>query len=163
MSGLDTSGLRDVTLKVYLYAVKKNGSVGPREVMRGANLSSPSVAYRHLQKLEDMGYLQKNNYGEYVIKDKARVRGYMWIGRRMLPKMLVYALVFMSILIVELVVFALHYAVENYMFKIFFLLLILVTVFAMVVFTIEALLHRRRTKKTMQTEQAQHSNPTNTS
>ena len=49
MSGLDTSGLRDVTLKVYLYAVKKNGAVGPRKVMRGANFSSPSVAYRHLQ------------------------------------------------------------------------------------------------------------------
>ena len=155
--------LEGITLSVYLYVVSKGKPVGPRDVMKGANLSSPSVAYRHLQKLEDMGYLQKNNYGEYVTKDKAHVRGYMWIGRCMLPKMLVYALVFMSILIVELVVFALHYAVENYMFKVFFLLLILVTVFAMAVFTIEALLHRRRTKLSRQTEQAQHSNPTNTS
>jgi hypothetical protein len=154
--------LEGITLSVYLYVVRKGKPVGPRDVMKGASLSSPSVAYRHLQKLEDMGYLQKNNYGEYVTKDKARVRGYMWIGRRMLPKMLVYALVFMSILIVELVVFALHYAVENYMFKVFFLLLILVTVFAMAVFSIEALLHRRRTKKSRQNEQAQHSNPTNT-
>lgn len=138
--------LEGITLSVYLYVVRKGKPVGPRDVVKGARLSSPSVAYRHLQKLEDLGYLQKNNYGEYVTKDKARVRGYMWIGRRMAPKMLVYAFFFMSILIVELVVFALHYSVENYMFKVFFVLLLLVTGSAMAVFAVEALLHRRRTK-----------------
>jgi ABC-type multidrug transport system fused ATPase/permease subunit len=152
--------LEGITLNVYLYAVRKGKPVGPRDVMKGANLSSPSVAYRHLQKLEDLGYLQKNSYGEYVTKSKARVRGYIWIGRRMLPKMLVYAIVFMSILIVELFIFALHYSVENYEFKVFFLLLILVTGFSMAVFTVEALLHRRRTKISSQTEQATHSNST---
>ena len=144
--------LEGITLSVYLYAIRKGKPVGPRDVMKGANLSSPSVAYRHLQKLEDMGYLQKNNYGEYLIKDKARVRGYIWIGRRMLPKMFVYALVFMSILIIELIVLALHYSVENYMFKVFFLLLILITVFALTVFTVEALLHHRRNKLSRQNE-----------
>jgi ABC-type multidrug transport system fused ATPase/permease subunit len=138
--------LEGITLSVYLYAVKKGKPVGPRDVMKGANLSSPSVAYRHLQKLEDLGYLQKNQYGEYVTKDKASVRGYIWVGRRMLPKMLVYSIIFMIILIVELVVLAIHYSVENYTFKVFFLLLTLVTGFAMAVFAFEALRHRRRTK-----------------
>jgi hypothetical protein len=138
--------LEGITLSVYLYVVRKGKPVGPRDVMKGAHLSSPSVAYRHLQKLEDLGYLQKNKYGEYITKDKARVRGYVWIGRRMMPKMLVYSLIFLSILIVELVVLALHYSVENYMFKVFFLLLTLITGFAMGVFAVEALLHHRRTK-----------------
>jgi hypothetical protein len=82
-----------ITLSVYLYGVKKGKPVGPRDAMKGAHLSSPSVAYRHLQKLEDLGFLQKNKYGEYVTKDKGRVRGYIWIGRRMMPKMLVYSLI----------------------------------------------------------------------
>jgi len=153
--------LEGITLNVYLYVVRKGKPVGPRDVMKGAGLSSPSVAYRHLQKLEDLGYLQKNSYGEYVTKNKASVRGYIWLGRRMLPKMLAYAIVFMSILIVELAIFALHYAVENYEFKIFFILLILITVLAMTVFTAEALRHHRRTKLNTQTEQ-QHPNTTNT-
>jgi len=144
--------LEGITLSVYLYAVKKGKPVGPRDVMKGAHLSSPSVAYRHLQKLEDLGYLQKDEYGEYIIKDKAHVRGYIWIGRRMMPKMLFYALIFMSILIVELVVLALHYPVENYTFKVFFLLLTLVTGFAMSVFAVEALLHHKRMKLSAQTE-----------
>ena len=142
----DKEELEGITLSVYLYAVKRGKPVGPRDVMKGANLSSPSVAYRHLQKLEDLGYLQKNNYGEYVTKDKASVRGYIWVGRRMLPKMLVYSITFMIILIVELVVLAIHYSVENYTFKVFFLLLTLVTAFAMGVFIFEALRHHRRTK-----------------
>jgi hypothetical protein len=148
----DREELEGITLSVYLYAVRKGKPVGPRDLMKGANLSSPSVAYRHLQKLEDLGYLQKNNYGEYVTKGKARVRGYIWVGRRMLPKMLVYALIFMGILIVELVVFALHYSVENYMFKVFFLLLTLITGLAFAVFTVEALLHHRRTKLSQRIE-----------
>ena len=145
--------LEGITLRVYLYTVKKGKPVGPRDVMKGAKLSSPSVAYRHLQKLEEMGYLQKNNYGEYITKDKAHVRGYIWIGRHMLPKMLVYSLIFISILIVELVVLALHYSVENYVFKVFFMLLILITGFAVAVFTVEAILHHKRTKLSGQNEQ----------
>jgi len=144
--------LEGITLSVYLYVVRRGRPVGPRDAMKGARLSSPSVAYRHLQKLEDLGYLQKNKYGEYVTKDKARVRGYIWIGRRMMPKMLVYALIFMSVLTVELFVLVIHYSVENYTFKVFFLLLTLITGFAMGVFTVEGLLQRRRTKQSIQTE-----------
>jgi repressor of nif and glnA expression len=139
--------LEGITLRVYLYIVKKGKPIGTREVTRGVNLSSPSVAYRHLEKLEELGLLQKNEFGEYVVKRKARVNGNMWIGRRLMPKMLVYSSVFLGILIVELVVFALHFAVETYEFKVFFLLLILVTGLAMAVFIIEWLLQRRRTKQ----------------
>lgn len=143
--------LEGITLRVYLYIVKKGKPVGTRDVTRGVNLSSPSVAYRHLEKLEDLGLLQKNEFGEYIVKRKARLGGYVWIGRRLMPKMLVYSTAFMSILIVELVVFALHFTVENYEFKVFFLLLILVTGLAMAVFIVEGLLQRRRTKRNIET------------
>ncbi len=146
MSNVNNEELEGITLSVYLYVVKKGKPVGPRDAMKGAHLSSPSVAYRHLQKLEDLGYLQKDKYGEYVPKDKARVRGYIWIGRRMMPKMLFYSLIFMSILIVELIVLAIHYSVENYTFKVFFMLLTIITGFAMLVFIAEGLLQRRRNK-----------------
>lgn len=152
MPNANNEELEGITLSVYLYVVKKGKPVGPRDAMKGAHLSSPSVAYRHLQRLEDLGYLQKNKYGEYVTKDKAHVRGYIWIGRRMMPKMLVYSLIFMSILIVELVVLAIHYSVEGYSFKVFFLLLTLITGFAMGVFIVEGLLQHRRTKLSIQTE-----------
>jgi hypothetical protein len=121
--------------------------------VKGAHLSSPSVAYRHLEKLEDLGLLEKNEFGEYNVKRKARVAGYIWLGRRMVPKMLAYSFVFMGILIVELVVLALHYEFETFEFKVFFVLLILITCFAMAVFIAEGLLQRRRFQRSIKTEQ----------
>ena len=139
MSSSETSGLQGVTLKVYLYVVKKKGLAGPRDVMRGVGLSSPSVAYRHLQKLETMGLLTKNELGNYVVQEKVSVRGYMWVGRTLVPNPLIYALVFLGIFITELVVLAIHFTVETSQFKIFFLLLTAITVAALILFLFEGL------------------------
>jgi DNA-binding transcriptional ArsR family regulator len=139
-----TQELQGITLNVYLYVAKKGKPVGPRDVTKGVNLSSPSVAYRHLQKLEDEGYLAKNEYGEYTIKRKASLKGQIWLGHNLIPKMWLYALVFLVILIVELSIFAIHYSVETYEFKVFFLLLTLITGLALAVFAIEGILQSRR-------------------
>ena len=139
--------LEGITLNVYLHAVKKGKPIGPRDVMKGANLSSPSVAYRHLQKLEDLGYLQKNDYGEYTVKRKAHIGGHIWLGRRLMPKMWLYSLLFLVILIIELFVLIIHFSIETLEFKVFFLLLTLITGLALTVFTVEGLLQSRRKSK----------------
>lgn len=136
--------LQGITLNVYLYVAKKHKPVGPRDVTKGVNLSSPSVAYRHLQKLEDLGYLAKNEFGEYWVAKKASLKGQVWLGRRLVPKMWLYAAVFLVILVVELAIFAVHFAVENYEFKVFFSLLTLITGFALAVFVVEGFLQNRR-------------------
>lgn len=144
MTNTENSSLEGTTLAVYLYAVNKGKAVGPRDVMKGVGLSSPSVAYRHLQKLEDLGELQKNEYGEYTVKHKARIRGQVWVGNHLLPKMWLYASLFLAILIVEIIILILHYSVETNEFKVFFLLLTLITGLSLAVFTVEGLLQRKR-------------------
>ncbi len=140
--------LEGLTLEVYLHAVKKGKPVGPRDVMKGANLSSPSVAYRHLQKLEDEGYLVKNEYGEYTVKRKAHLKGYVWLGRHLIPKMWLYALIFLSIFVVELFILVIHFPVETEEFKVFFLLLMGITALAMAVFAIEGFQQNKQKNKT---------------
>jgi hypothetical protein len=140
----DTSGLKGRTLKIYVYIVKERKPVGPRDVMRGVNLTSPSVAYRHLQKLENMGLLAKNEHGNYVAKEKVSIRGYAWAGRRLIPNSIVYALIFLSILAWEIVVFTIHFSVETNQFKVFFILLMAITAAASALFTIEGLRAFRR-------------------
>jgi hypothetical protein len=140
----EDSELEGITLAVYWYVVKQAKPVGPRDTMKGAHLSSPSVAYRHLQKLEDMGLLQKNEYGEYIVKQKVNVAGYLWVGRQFLSKMHLYALIFASFLVLELIIFGIHYHVEDYKFKIFFLLLISITGATVGLFSLEGYLHRKR-------------------
>jgi hypothetical protein len=136
----DKVELDGITLSVYLHAVKRQICT-PRD--EKSNLSSPSVAYRHLQKLEDLGYLQKN-VTVSTVKRKAQIEGHLWLGHRLMPKMWVYSLIFLSILLVELVVLLIHFSSENLEFKVFFLLLTLITGLAMAVFTVEGLLQKKR-------------------
>ena len=139
LSDSDSGGLQGRTLKVYLYVVKERNPVGPRDVMRGVNLSSPSVAYRHLQKLETMGLLGKDDNGNYIAKEKTAIRDYVWLGRRLIPNAIVYSLVFLFILFWELVVFILNFSVETNQFKIFFYLLMAITIASSVLFLLEGL------------------------
>ena len=144
MSETKNGDLEGLTLSVYLQVVKKGKPVGPRDVMKSAHLSSPSVAYRHLQKLEDEGYLQKNEFGEYTVKNKAALTGQVWLGTRLLPKMWLYSLLFLGILIVEISILTVHFSIETFEFKVFFFLLTLITGLALAVFTVEGLLQNKR-------------------
>ena len=140
--------LEGTTFSVYLYVAKEGKPVGPRDVMRGANLSSPSVAYRHLQKLEDSGLLTKNEYGEYLLKKKMKVNGYHWIGRHLLPNAMFYFYFFFGLFIAEIVVLAVHYAIETDEFKIFFALGLSITGVAMILFLKEGLSSKKKIGKT---------------
>jgi hypothetical protein len=94
MTTSDTIEPEGTTLSVYSFVVKKGKPVGPREVMRGVSLSSPSVAYWHLQKLENSGLLTKNKLGEYIVKEKTGISGHIWIGKNLIPRLMLYSLFF---------------------------------------------------------------------
>jgi hypothetical protein len=134
----DDEELEGTTFKVYLYVVKDGKPVGPRDVMRGVNLSSPSVAYRHLQKLETLGLLQKNAYGEYVVKEKANIKGHVWIGRNLVPRLLFYSFFFMGILSAEIVIVVIRFF-SGEAFQLEFMFLTFITSAAMVLFLVEGI------------------------
>ena len=134
----DDEELEGTTFKVYLYVVKDGKPVGPRDVMRGVNLSSPSVAYRHLQKLETLGLLQKNAYGEYVVKEKANIKGHVWIRRNLVPRLLFYSFFFMGILSAEIVIVVIRFF-SGEAFQLEFMFLTFITSAAMVLFLVEGI------------------------
>lgn len=105
---ISDDSLDPVTLRVYLYIIKKDAPVGPRDVMRGVDLSSPSVAHRHLQKLLSLGLLRKDNYGMYLANGKASFGGYFWLGKNLVPRLVLYSLFFVGLLIVETALVSVH-------------------------------------------------------
>ena len=134
------------TLKLYSFVVKKGKPVGPREVMRGANLSSPSVAYWHLQKLEDSGLLQKNKRGEYVVKEKTGISGHVWIGRNLVPRLLCYSLFFLGILILEVAILIVQVFSDELTLSLPLVYLMITNIIAFVLFLGEGLLLRKKTQ-----------------
>ena len=82
------------TLRVYLYMIKRREPVGVREVQRELRLSSPSVAFHHLEKLKSLGVVEKDYSGQYrLVKnvDVAVLQSFINIGGLILPRMLFYA------------------------------------------------------------------------
>lgn len=131
------------TLVVYSYVVGEDRPVGTRDVMRGANLSSPSVAHRHLQKLETMGLLEKNEFGDYVLKEKAGVSGHVWVGKSLVPRLTFYSFFFIGAFGAEVAIILLSYLVPWLALETSFLFLTAMTAVAMVLFFIEGTMLRR--------------------
>ena len=134
------------TLNVYAYVVHKGKPVGTRDVTRGANLSSTSVAHRHLQKLEELGLLERNQYGDYVLREKTGVRGYVWVGRSLVPRLLFYSFFFMGAFGAEITSMMFGFLVSGSVPNISFIYLTLMTAIAMTLFLYEGTSLNRKSK-----------------
>lgn len=132
------------TLTVYAYIVHVDKPVGTREVTRGANLSSTSVAHRHLQKLEDQGLIEKNSYGNYILKEKANINGHVWVGKNLVPRLMFYSFFFLGALAAELTIILLSVLIKAVVIQVSFLFLTGMTAAAMTIFLIEGLLLYRK-------------------
>jgi len=132
------------TLNVYAYIVHAAKPVGTRDVTRGACLSSTSVAHRHLQKLEDMGLIEKNSYGDYILKEKASINGHVWVGRNLVPRLIFYSFFFMGALGAEITIILLSYLMSGIVIQVSFLFLTGMTGVAMALFLIEGILLYRK-------------------
>jgi len=146
LTASDSQEPEGTTLNVYSYVVKRGKPVGPREVMRGASLSSPSVAYWHLQKLENSGLLQKNKAGEYIVKEKTSISGHIWIGRNLVPRLMCYSLFFLGILTVEAAIISVQFASTGQIPNLALLYLIATNTIAFVLFLGEGLLLRKKAR-----------------
>ena len=147
MNGVDYE-LEGTTFKVYLYVAGEQRPVGTRDVVRNVGLSSSSVAFRHLQKLEALGLLNKNEYGEYTLREKTAIHGHIWIGRNLIPRLLIYSLFFLGLLVSELSIIFVLFVFIGQSPDTNFVYLTAVTAIAMSLLATEGLLlsHNKRKK-----------------
>ncbi|MGA2198328.1 MAG: hypothetical protein ABSG45_00140 [Nitrososphaerales archaeon] len=92
--------LRGKTLKIYLYMLKQNRPVGVREVQRDLQLSSPSVAFHHIEKMVRLGVVEQDQLGNYVIAKKVDpgiLQAFVNVGKFSLPRVGFYAVFFSTI------------------------------------------------------------------
>jgi DNA-binding transcriptional ArsR family regulator len=112
------SELRGTTLRVYWHLFRLNRSVGVREIQRALNLSSPSVALHHLEKLRELGLVRKDEYSRYCLAEEVKVgvlRFFTRFGRLILPRYLFYAVFFTATLIFYVTQFGFAYCIHNVM------------------------------------------------
>ena len=95
------SELKGNTLRVYWYLLQSSSrNVGPREIQRKLGFSSPALAVYHLEKLVELGLVEKVS-GEYrltrvvnvgILKHFLKLRGFL------VPRFVLYASMFATLL-----------------------------------------------------------------
>lgn len=97
------SEIHGTTLRVYWYLFRNAKPVGVRETQRALSMSSPSIALYHLDKLRELGVVEKDASGEYVLKEQVHVgtlKMFLKVGRLILPRYLFYAVFLTTALLV---------------------------------------------------------------
>ncbi len=99
------SEIHGTTLRVYWFLFRNGGSVGVRETQRALSLSSASVALYHLEKLREIGAVEKDEVGQYSVKERVQVgslKMFLRIGHVILPRYLFYAVLLTTALFMYL-------------------------------------------------------------
>jgi len=110
--------LKGNTLRVYWYILKvgHGRAVGIRQVQRGISLSSPSVATHHLEKLRDLGLLEKMPTGEYILVNEVKVGvllNFVKLMGLMLPRYLFYSTLFTTMLVAYVLIYPMTFSSHN--------------------------------------------------
>jgi SOS-response transcriptional repressor LexA len=92
--------LRGKTLQVYLYLLRHGKAVGVREIQKELGFSSPSVAFHHLDKLINLGIIERDEYERYVLVKKVDtgiLHSFVNVAGLTLPRLGFYAAFFTTI------------------------------------------------------------------
>jgi hypothetical protein len=108
--------LKDLTLKVYHLLLKEGKPLSIRAVQRKLNLSSPSLASYHLNKLEDVGLVRQTPNG-YVV-DSVLLGDLIRIKSMFIPRFVFYACFFFFVLMVELTIYKPPQPTTEYVFHV---------------------------------------------
>lgn len=120
------SNLTGRTLMVYFVLLNKK-SIGVRELQRHLDLSSPSVAKYHLDKLANL-HLVENKKGIYYLNRKTDLpvlTSWVLIGRTLLPKV-IFAAIFFTTLFIGYLLFIYTYWNKDSMVVIMFGIIIII-------------------------------------
>jgi hypothetical protein len=94
--------LKGNTLRVYWYLLSKPETlIGARQTQRALRFSSPALAVYHLDKLSDLGLIEKTN-GEYRLAKTVNIgvlKQFVRFGTFMIPRYFLYATMFTTLLI----------------------------------------------------------------
>jgi len=101
--------LRGKDWDVYWLLLRKGYPMSVRQVQRSLHFSSPSVAMHHLERLRELGLVQKHDVGgTYVLTSEVKIgvlRHYVKLGKLLYPRHLFYAVFSTASYIAYLLIF----------------------------------------------------------
>ena len=100
-----------------------------------------------LRKLKNQGLIQKDEAGEYIVKEKTGISGHIWIGRNLVPRLIFYSLFFLGIIIFEVVILLVQFFSADLIISFPLVYLLITNIIAFVLFFGEGLLLQKKIKE----------------
>jgi len=126
--------LSSTTWDVYLYILTSKETAGVRDVWRSLNLSSPSLAQYHINKLLDLKLVETTSEGKYRANEEERIdilTAFVLLRGRLIPRLVIYGALFLGILISYLIYWPFRWDFRD-------LVVLVVCLFSILVFFFEA-------------------------
>jgi len=115
--------LRGKAWRVYWLLLQRACPMSVREVQRALHFSSPSVAHHHLDRLCELGLVQKQSVGgSYSLTSEVKIgvlRHFVKLGRLLFPRYFFYAIFSTTFYIIYLAALMHSFSPEN-LFIMFF-------------------------------------------
>ena len=112
------SQLKGKTLQVYWYLLKSSDhTAGVREIQRSLHFSSPSIALHHLEKLQNIGLVEKKQTGEYFLVEEVKVgllRFFTRVKGFLVPRYLFYSVLVSTMLVTYLLFYGVTGSIDNF-------------------------------------------------
>ncbi len=118
------SELKGLTLRIYWHILGSDNKerIGVRPIQRELGLSSPSVALHHLEKLRNLGLLEKSVTGDYRLVGQVKVgvlKNFVGLLGFLIPRYLFYSTMFTVMLALYPVLYPPNFSVHNIMAFVF--------------------------------------------
>lgn len=108
--------LGPATWRVLIKLLAVREPLGPREVARRLGMSSHTVALYHLEKLHEHDIVEKTTTGEYIVSpdaDLGFLDNFLYVRFKVIPRVLVYAVLVTSLLVFYLAFVGFDYSVHS--------------------------------------------------
>ncbi|MEM1720081.1 MAG: winged helix-turn-helix domain-containing protein [Desulfurococcaceae archaeon] len=103
--GIDNGELSPLDIRIYTLLLESKEPLSVRDIASVLD-ASPSTVHYHVKKLKRLGLIQDGEEG-YVVVGKVTLEDYIVIGRKVVPRLIVYSFFFLGLFLGQLVV-ALH-------------------------------------------------------
>ena len=91
---------------MYLHIVTSEKPQGVREIWRALNLSSPSLAQYHINKLVELALIEPSHDGKYQVNEIERIgalRNFVLLRGRLIPRLMFYGALLVGLFLTYLV------------------------------------------------------------
>jgi hypothetical protein len=107
MNNVSKPSVTGTTRRVYLYILSSRTPVGVRDVWRGLDLSSPSLAQYHINKLLELKLIDVNQFGKVQANSQTKLdvlQNFLFLRGKVVPRLVIFGALSIGLLIIYVLV-----------------------------------------------------------